>query len=81
MDTKIIRNEEMVMSDWLEIIGTSGIIVIGIFIILLPLICTIVLGTYIATLLGLTGVVWWSFVILFWIILSGLISMISRIGA
>lgn len=69
------------MSDWLEIIGVSGIIVIGIFIILLPLICTIVLGTYIATLLGLTGVVWWSFVILFWIILSGLISMISRIGA
>ena len=69
------------MSDWLEVIGVGGLIVIGLFLVLLPLICTIVLGTYLATMLGLTGLVWWCFVILFWIILSGLITMINRIGA
>lgn len=69
------------MSDWLDVIGVGGLIVIGLFLVLLPLICTIVLGTYLATMLGLTGLVWWCFVILFWIILSGLIAMINRIGA
>jgi hypothetical protein len=71
----------IVMSDWLEVIGVSGLIVIGLFLVLLPLICTIVLGTYIATMLGLTGLVWWCFVILFWMILSGFMAMINRIGA
>ena len=69
------------MSDWLDVIGVGGLIVIGLFLVLLPLICTLVLGTYLATMLGLTGLVWWCFVILFWIILSGLIAMINRIGA
>lgn len=68
-------------NDWLEILGAGGIIVFMILLILLPLICTIVLGTYIATMLGLTGLVWWAFVILFWLILGGLMSMINRIGA
>ena len=71
----------IVMSDWLEVIGVSGLIVIGLFLVLLPLICTIVLGTYIATAIGLSGLVWWCFVILFWMILSGFIAMINRIGA
>lgn len=43
------------------------VILIMIFIALLPLIWTIVLGTYLATVLGLTGFVWWTFVILFMI--------------
>ena len=34
------------------------------------------LGTYLATLLGLTGIVWWSFVILFWIVLMSLITFL-----
>lgn len=67
--------------DWLETAGILGLIVLFVFILLIPLICTIVIGTYIATILGLTGLVWWSFVILFFIIVSALLSMISRIGA
>lgn len=48
------------------------VILIMIFIALLPLIYTAVLGTYLATVLGLTGFVWWSFIILFTISLYGL---------
>ena len=47
-------------------------IVILIMIFILPLIYTIVLGTYLAAVLGLTGFVWWSFIILFTISLYAL---------
>ena len=67
--------------DWLEAVGVIGLIVLGVIIILIPLICTIVIGTYLATVLGLTGLVWWCFVILFWIVVSSVLAMISRIGA
>jgi hypothetical protein len=48
------------------------VILIMIFIALLPLIYTVVLGTYLAAVLGLTGFVWWNFIILFTISLYGL---------
>lgn len=66
------------MTDWWSILGGGAIIVLLVFIVCLPLICTIVLGTYLATLLGLTGVVWWSFVILFWIVLMSLITFLGK---
>lgn len=59
--------------DYVRIFGFFIVVLIMIFIALLPLIWTIVLGTYLATVLGLTGFVWWSFVILFMIFLYGLI--------
>lgn len=66
------------MTDWWSILGGGAIIVLLVFIVCLPLICTIVLGAYLATILGLTGVVWWSFVILFWIVLMLLISFLRK---
>ena len=57
------------MSDWWNILGGGVIILFLIFIVCLPLICTIVLGTYI---------VWWSFVILFWIVLMSLITFLGK---
>nr|DAZ36200.1 MAG TPA: hypothetical protein [Caudoviricetes sp.] len=66
------------MSDWWDILGGGVIILFLIFIVCLPLICTIVLGTYFATLLGLTGIVWWSFVILFLIVLMLLITFLGK---
>lgn len=56
-------------------LGLIGFILFVLMIALLPLICTLVLGTYIASSLGLTGIVWWSFVILFYLILMGLLGM------
>ena len=66
------------MTDWWSILGGGAIIVLLVVIVCLPLICTIILGTYLATLLGLTGIVWWSFVILFWIVLMSLITFLGR---
>lgn len=56
--------------------GVLGLIVLFLMALLLPVVCTIILGTYFATLLGLTGIVWWSFVILFYIIIIGLMGII-----
>lgn len=40
------------------------VLIIGVFFICLPLMYTIAIGTFLATSLGLTGIIWWSFVIL-----------------
>lgn len=66
------------MKYFLEALGIGAIIIIIILICLVPLVCTAVLGTYLATNLGLTGIVWWSFVILFWLIICGLLSLLTK---
>jgi len=63
----------------LTAIGVMGIILFILVLALLPFICTIVLGTYLATTLGLTGIVWWSFVILFYLLIAGLFGLIAHI--
>ena len=60
-------------------VGIIGIILFILVLALLPLICTIILGTYLATALGLTGLVWWSFVIIFYLIIAGLLGLMARI--
>lgn len=60
-------------------IGVIGIILFILVLVLLPFICTIILGTYLATALGLTGLVWWSFVIIFYLIIAGLLGLMARI--
>lgn len=59
-------------------IGVVGIILFILVLVLLPFVCTIVLGTYLATFFGLTGLVWWAFVILFYIIIIGIIGSIAK---
>ena len=54
-------------------LGIIGLIILVLIVALLPLICTIILGTFLATYLGLSGIVWWAFVILFYIIIIGII--------
>ena len=58
-------------------LGVIGIILFILILLLLPLLCTIILGTYFATSLGLTGIVWWAFVIIFYIIIMGLIGLLA----
>lgn len=60
-------------------IGVMGIILFILVLAVLPFICTIILGTYLATALGLTGWVWWSFVIVFYFIIAGLLGLMARI--
>lgn len=63
----------------LTAIGVIGIILFILVLVLLPFICTIILGTYLATALGLTGWVWWSFVIIFSLLIAGLLGLMARI--
>ena len=60
-------------------VGIIGIILFILVLALLPFVCTIVLGTYLATTLGLTGWVWLSFVIIFYFIIAGLLGLIAHI--
>lgn len=60
-------------------VGIIGIILFILVLILLPFVCTIILGTYLATALGLTGLVWWSFVIIFYLVIAGLLGLMARI--
>ncbi len=62
--------------DYVRIFGFVIVVLIMIFIVLLPFFWTVVLGTYLATVLGLTGFVWWSFVILFMFFLYGLMGFL-----
>ena len=58
-------------------IGVVGLVMFVLLLLLLPLICTIILGTYLATALGLSGLVWWAFVILFYIIIMGVLGLLA----
>lgn len=62
--------------DYVKIFGFFIVVLMMIFIALLPFIWTVVLGTYLATVLGLTGFVWWGFVFLFMISLYGLMGFL-----
>lgn len=60
----------------LEELGIIGIIGLIILIILLPLIITIIVGIAFANLLGFTGLYWWCFVILFYLIVTAILGAI-----
>lgn len=56
--------------------GAFALIFLILLIVLIPFICTIILGTYFATALNLEGIVWWSFVIIFYIIIIGIMGVL-----
>ena len=58
-------------------IGVIGLVLFICILVLLPLLCTIILGTYFATALGLTGLVWWAFVIMFYLIIMGVLGAVA----
>ena len=58
-------------------LGLIGIILLIAILVLIPLICTLILGTYFATALGLTGIVWWAFVIIFYLIIIGILGALT----
>ena len=58
-------------------LGILGIILLIILILLLPLILTIIVGVGFANMLGFTGIFWWAFVILFFIIIGAILGAIG----
>lgn len=61
----------------LKEIGAMGFILLVILIIFIPLICTIILGITFANMLGLTGITWWAFIVIFYLVLMGILGMIN----
>ena len=56
-------------------IGAIGIIVLVILALLIPFILVVIVGIGFANLLGLT---WWEFIILFYLVISGILTMIGK---
>lgn len=58
--------------------GIVGLILLILIVLFIPLIATIILGVFVANMLGLTGIVWWAFLVVFYIIVMGLISLVTN---
>ena len=61
----------------LEGFGILGIILLIILILLIPFVVTIIVGMGIANWFGFTGIYWWAFVILFYIIIGAILGTIG----
>ena len=69
--------ENIMLREILFGIGVIGLAIFILILLLLPLVCTIILGTFLATNLGFTGLVWWAFVILFYLIIMGILGLLA----
>ena len=63
----------------LKELGFIGIIILILIVGLIPVVATILVGTAFATMLGFTGIIWWAFVILFWLIISAILAALTKV--
>lgn len=63
--------------DYLMGAGIIGFAILIIFIIIVIVLAPIIVAMAVANYLGLTGIIWWAFVIVIWLIISGIISRLS----
>ena len=59
-------------------VSDLGIIVTVVVLILIRLVAVILVAGYIATGLGVTGVVWWAVVIVLFLLINGIIGLVIR---
>ena len=59
-------------------ISDLGIIVTVVVLILIRLVAVILVAGYIATCLGLTGVIWWAVAIVLFLLINGIIGLVVR---
>ena len=59
-------------------ISDLGIIVTVVVLILIRLVAVILVAGYIATALGVTGVIWWAVVIVLFLLINGIIGLVIR---
>lgn len=57
--------------------GAIGIIFLLILVLLLPAILTIIVGIAFANMFGFTGIYWWAFVILFYIVIGAILGCLG----
>lgn len=58
-------------------LGVIGIIILILIAILLPFVLTIIVGIAFANMFGFTGIYWWAFVILFYIVVGAILGYLS----
>lgn len=59
-------------------ISDLGIIVTVVVLILIRLVAVILVAGYIATALGVTGVIWWAVAIVLFLLINGIIGLVIR---
>ena len=59
-------------------ISDLGIIVTVVILILIRLVAVILVAGYIATALGVTGVIWWAVAIVLFLLINGIIGLVIR---
>lgn len=57
--------------------GAIGVIFLLILVLLLPAILTIIVGIAFANMFGFTGIYWWAFVILFYIVIGAILGCLG----
>lgn len=62
----------------LKDLGIIGFIIFLIIVGLIPIVATILVGTAFATMLGFTGILWWAFVILFWLVITAILNCLDK---
>ena len=55
-------------------LGIIGVFILILLILFIPLFVTVIVGVAIANLLGFTGLTWWAFIILFYLIITAITS-------
>ena len=59
-------------------ISDLGIIVTVVVLILIRIVAVILVAGYIATVLGVTGVIWWAVAIVLFLVINGIIGLVIR---
>ncbi len=63
--------------DYLAGAGLIGIICLIILVVVFMFCAPIIVAIVIANYLGLSGIIWWAFVVVIWLIIAGVISKLS----
>ncbi|RAP44936.1 MAG: hypothetical protein BZ135_07200 [Methanosphaera sp. rholeuAM6] len=62
----------------MEFIFALGFMLLALIAVVISTIATLVLGVAVANYLGLSGILWWSFIIVFWCIITSIIGKSSN---
>lgn len=64
----------------LEVYGMIGLILFIILILVCEVVAVILVAGFIATYLGLSGIMWWAVAFVVFLLINGLIGLVSRVG-
>ena len=63
---------------FLKAVGLFGIVLFLVAVIVVPIVATVVVGVALANMLGFSGLLWWCFVVLFYLVIMGVLRALSK---